>query len=362
MTDTQTIIDKCTNVLPGHGPRQPMKAIFQDLADALGDDEYPDRYGEGDYLETFEGEIAAMFGKEAAVFMPSGTMAQQIAIRIWCERNANFTVAMHPTAHLEFAEHAGYQFLHGIHRLQFGAPEFIRERMLTTADFELLGQKPGVALLELPYRPLGGQLPTWDELQAIKAWTTKNGVPLHLDGARIWQCQSFYQKSYQEIAALFDSAYVSFYKDIGGLAGSMLLGLAEFIAEARIWQRRHGGNLFTQAPFVASAQLGVQRVLPQIEQWVDKAKEVAAVFDQFEAITINPYPPHVNFFRVYIQGDPAALIERHNDLAQETGVFLFQRLNPSAIPGIATAEVHCWENALSFDVTQLEPFLARLLE
>ncbi len=362
MSDAQTIMDKCTHVLPGHGPRQPLKSMFQDMADALDGDEYPDRYGEGGQITAFEAEIAAMFGKETAVFMPSGTMAQQIAIRIWCERNANFTIAMHPTAHLEFAEHAGYQFLHGIHRLQFGAPEFIRDRMLTAADFDLLGQKPGVALLELPYRPLGGQLPTWDELLAIQAWTTARNVPLHLDGARIWQCRSFYDKSFQEIAALFDSMYVSFYKDIGGFAGSMLLGTADFIAEARVWQRRHGGNLFTQAPFVASAQLGVQRVLPQIEQWVERAQAVAAILNQFEAITTNPDPPHVNFFRTYIQGDHAELIERHNELAQETGVFLFQNLSPSPVPGIATTELHCWENALSFDLTQLTPFLTRLLK
>ena len=361
MDDVQKIAAQCTNILPGHGPQRSMKEIFQDLAGSLAGDELADRYGEGDFLAGFEAQIAALFGKEAAVFMPSGTMAQQIALRIWCERQANFTVAMHPTAHPETSEHAGYQFLHGLRRLQFGGPEFLRDRILTAADFDLLGQKPGVALLELPYRPLGGQLPTWDELLAIKAWTAERGIPFHLDGARIWQCTSFYQKSYQEIGALFDSVYVSFYKDIGALCGAMLLGTAEFIAEARVWQRRHGGNLFTQAPFVVSAKAGIERVLPQIEQWVNRAKDIAAVFNEFEAITIRPYPPQVNFFQIFIRGDHEALTAKHHALAQETGTFLFSKLGPSPVPGVATTELHCWENAFDFDLEQLPAFLARLL-
>ncbi len=64
------VLAQCTNVLPGHGPRQPMKAIFQTLADGMQGDELSDQYGEGEFISNFEAEIAAMFGKEAAVFMP----------------------------------------------------------------------------------------------------------------------------------------------------------------------------------------------------------------------------------------------------------------------------------------------------
>ncbi len=351
-----------TNELTGHGPRRSMKEIFQALADGLDGSEYPDNYGSGEYLAAFEAEVAALFGKEAAVFMPSGTMAQQIALRMTCDRTHNYTVAMHPTAHPNTSEHLGFAFLHPIRRLQFGAPEFLRDRTLTVEDFEALGQKPGAILLELPYRPLGGQLPTWEELLAIQAWAQEQGVPMHMDGARIWQCRPFYQKTYAEIAALFDSVYVSFYKDLGGMTGSMLLGTASFIAEARVWQVRYGGRLRMQAPFVVSARLGFQQVLPQIDAWVGKAQEIARALSKFERITIQPNPPHVNFFQLFIRGDPEALTRRHKELADETGTFLFHGLNPTLVPGVGTTEIHCWENAMRFDVSQLEPFLSRLLE
>lgn len=362
MTKSEDVFGQCTNILPGHGPRKPMKELFQSLADGLQGDEAADRYGEGEYLAGFETEVAGLFGKEAALFLPSGTMAQQIALRIWCERRNNFTAAMHPTAHLEFAEHLGYQFLHGIKRIQFSAPEFVGNRILKVKDLQGLAKEPGVILLELPYRPLGGELPEWDDLAAMSAWARERGIPFHMDGARVWTCRPYYQKSFQEIASLFDSLYVSFYKDLGGLAGSMLLGSPGLIKEARMWQRRYGGNLFTLAPYYVSGRLGMRQALPQIDHWVKRAQEIAAVFSQFRQITIRPNPPHVNFFQLYIQGNAQALTQRHLEVAEETGTFLFHGLGETMVPGIATTEIHCWENALAFDLKQLPGFLEKLLK
>lgn len=291
MSKIETILAQCTNILPGHGPRRSMKEMLQTLADALTGAEYLDSYGVGPELVAFEAEMAELFGKEAAVFLPTGTMAQQIAMRSWCEEQHNFTVAMHPTAHPEFAEQLGYQFLHQIRRLQFSAPEFISNRLSTVNDFAQLGAKPGVILLELPYRPLGGQLPTREELLAINAWAKEQGIPLHMDGARIWQCRPFYEKSYLEMAALFDSVYLSFYKDLGGLCGAMLLGSTAFINAARVWQIRHGGRLYTMGPFWLSAQLGIKQVLPQIDQWVAQAQVIAAILPALTALRSIPTRP-----------------------------------------------------------------------
>lgn len=361
MAKADELYDRCKNVLPGHGPRRSMKVLFQELADSLEGTETLDRYGSGEYLSDFEAEVAAMFGKPAAVFLPSGTMAQQIALRIWCERTNNFTVAMHPSAHPEFAEHFSYQYLHGLKRLPFGAPETVGHRMLTLKDFQSLGKTPGAILLELPYRPLGGQLPAWDELTAIHNWAQEEEIPFHLDGARIWQCKPFYQKDYQQIGGLFDSIYLSFYKDLGGLCGSMLLGSEDFIQEAKIWQVRYGGRLFTQAPFIVSDRLGMQRVLPQIEMWVKRAREVAAILSEFEQLTVNPDPPHVNFFQLYVKGDPEKMTQRHLEVAEETGTFLFHNLNQTTVPGIGMTEIHCFENSLRFDLDSLRPFLEKWL-
>ena len=339
-----------------------MQVILRELTDSLDGSENPNMYGSGVFLNEFEAEIAELFGKEAAVFMPSGIVAQQIALRIWCERNRNFNLAMHPTAHLDYAEYGAFQFLHSMKRLQFGAPENLRNRMLTVNDFEKLGVKPGAILMELPYRPLGGQLPDWEELVKIREWAETQHIPLHMDGARIWTCRPFYQKEYHEIAALFDSVYVSFYKDLGGLAGAMLLGPKDFIQEARVWQIRHGGRLYTLGPYVVSARSGYQRVTPNLHEWVNRARQVAEIFSEFERVTICPNPPQVNFFQIYFRGETEVLNEKHLEVAQETGTFLFYGLQPGPISGTAMTELHCWENAARFDLQELKPFLERLLQ
>lgn len=362
MTDFEEISKRCDNVLPGHGSRTSLKAIFQSLADACETDDYFDSYGFGVGIADLEAEVAARFGKAAAAFFPTGTMAQQIALRIWCQRHGNFTVAMHPTAHPDFAEHLGYRHLHRIERLQFGAPEFVADRVLTVEDFAELGQNPGAILLELPYRPLGGELPDWNTLEEIRAWASDREISMHLDGARIWSCRPFYGKDYAEIASIFDSVYVSFYKDLGGLAGAMLLGPEDFIAEAKVWRIRHGGRLKTFAPFVVSARLALDHVLPQIDRWVERAREIAAILGKFDRLSIHPNPPHTNMFQLYVRGDYRTLTEMHMEAARETGTLLFHRLQPTRIPGIATTEVHCWENASALDINALEPFVSNWLD
>jgi len=358
--EVEEILKQCTNILHGR-PGPTMKAQFQRLADSLVGDEAPDFYGSGSYIESFEAEMAEMFGKEAAVFMPTGTMAQQIALRIWCERRKNFTVAMHPTAHLEWAEHMAYQYLHQIRRLSFGAPEFLRDRLLTVADFESLGEEPGAIFLELPYRVLWGQLPTWAELTAISAWAKERNIPFHCDGARIWQCRPFYQKQYHEIVSPFDSLYISFYKDIGGLAGAMLLGSASFIEAAKVWRIRHGGRLRTMSPFIVSARFHIQRVVPQIDTWVERARELAAILSEFESIRIRPHPPHVNFFDVFIKGDPEDLTKRHMQAARQTGTFLTANISSSPVPGISVTGIQVGEEQIKFDPGVLRPFVEKWL-
>jgi threonine aldolase len=352
---------RCPQRLAGHGDPRSLAQTLRTIADSLDAEEMADVYGVGAEVRAFEAEVADLLGMPDAVFMPSGTMAQQIALRIWCDCSRNPTVAMHPTSHLEFAEHLGYQFLHNIHRLQFGAPEFVGRRLLTLADFVGLSVKPGAIILELPMRPLGGLLPAWDELVKISNWARENQIPLHLDGARIWQCEHFYQQSLAQIAALFDSVYVSFYKDLGGLAGCMLLGDPSFIAESRVWQRRHGGNLYTQGPYVAAARLGLRQRLPEMSRWVVRAQQVARIFSAIDGVIVNPDPPQVNLFQLFIKGDAETLTRRHHELAERSGTFLFSALSPAAMPGYGMTEIHIWENAMAFDVSQLVPFMQLLL-
>jgi threonine aldolase len=322
------IRSRCTRFIAYHHRLSP-KAALTALAAGTESSITADAYGAGELITGFEARIAALLGKEAAVFMPSGTMAQPIALRLWAERRGRREIALHPTSHLELHEHRGYEILHGLHGVPVGSPH----RLLTLAELQTVSRALGALLLELPQREIGGQLPAWEELKAIAAWAQEESVYLHLDGARLWECQPFYDKSYAEIAALFDSVYVSFYKTLGGIAGAVLAGPADFIAEARIWQRRQGGNLVQLYPYVLAAQQGMDMRLPRIPAYVARAREFAAALATLPRVAVVPNLPQVNMMHLHLQGDSAALVKAALETAQESGVWLFEKLQPTALPG-----------------------------
>ena len=209
------------------------------LAERAPSNDEVDLYSERALAERLEARVAELLGKEAAVWMPSGTMAQQIALRIHCERRGNRRIAFHPQCHLDVHEKRGYAHLHGLHADLLGS----RERLPTPEDLEAVREPLGAVVLELPAREIGGQLPAWEELTAFCTKAHDEGIALHMDGARLWQCAPFYQRTLAEIADLFDTVYVSFYKDLGAPAGAALTGTKVVIDEARVWQIRHGGRL-----------------------------------------------------------------------------------------------------------------------
>jgi len=103
----------CDRFLLGHGDRPP-SVVLAEVHDVLGD-LTADRYGDGGVVEELETEVAALLGKPAAVLMPSGTMAQQIALRVHAERTGRRTVLWHPTCHLALHEDQAVERLHRLH-------------------------------------------------------------------------------------------------------------------------------------------------------------------------------------------------------------------------------------------------------
>src|SRR5919201_2605979 len=223
-----------------------------------------DRYGGGPAAERLEARVAELLRKEAAAWFPSGTMAQQIALRIHADRRGTRVVAFHPLCHLDTYEERGYEHLHGLHASLLGE----RERLIELADLEQLREPIAALLLELPQRDLGGRLPPWDELVTLCHKARERGAALHLDGARLWQCGPFYERGLDEIAALFDTVYVSFYKDLRAPAGCALAGPQDVVDEARVWRIRHGGRLFSVHPLLLAAERALDEVLPRMPELV----------------------------------------------------------------------------------------------
>ncbi len=318
------VVDACDYRLTGH-PRLGMAEQLADIGRWAERYDSQDNYGEGELIESFQRDIAEMLGKPAAVFLVSGTMAQNIALRIWADRAGSRRVGFHATSHLQLHEHAASEILYGLDTTLLGEAD----RTVTLDDLAAAGDL-AAALLELPMREIGGQLPSWDTLEAQSQWARARGVKLHMDGARLWQCTPHYGRSMAEISALFDSVYVSFYKDIGGIAGSVLAGPEDFIAEAKTWIARAGGNLYSLFPYVLAARAGMERNLAAIPAAVDAAGWLANVFAELGLVT-TPTAPPTNLFHLKLAADPNALVERAIDWSQQRGVFLMPM--PRAMDG-----------------------------
>src|SRR5260221_633305 len=354
--EAKQIFKACHRFLTHDYPKTP-RQVLSELAETTDPELEADRYGQGDLIARFESEVATLLGKEAAVFMPSGTMCQQIALRIWASRRGTSNVAFHPKSHLEMHEEKAYQRLHGLHGILVGSAD----ALLTLGDLKAITEPVGALLLELPQRDLGGQLPGWKALKEIIAWARERGIPTHLDGARLWECRPFYGREYAEIAQLFDSVYVSFYKILGGIAGSILTGSVEVIAEARTWQRRHGGNLIHLYPFVLSAQKGLRERLGRMEAYHAKAKEIVALLTPFAEIEIVPNPPHTNMMHLFIRGERDKLEAAALDVARETGIWLFYRLAPTPLPGFTLFELTVGEATLDLSGREIVEVFQMLL-
>jgi threonine aldolase len=202
-------------------------------------------------------------------------------------------------------------------------------------------------VLELPAREIGGQLPAWEELTAFCTKARDEGIALHMDGARLWQCAPFYQRTLAEIADLFDTVYVSFYKDLGAPAGAALTGTKVVIDEARVWQIRHGGRLFTAYPFLIAAERGLDEVLPRMPEFVARATELAAALGALDEVEILPNPPQTAMFHLLVHRELERLNEAALDIAERTSTFIGY-FAATEIPGVQTTELTV--GAASFQV------------
>jgi threonine aldolase len=320
-------------------------------------DSDPDFYGEGEVIASLEREVAELLGKESGVFVIKGIIAQLSALRAWTDRSGVRTVALHPWSHIDLDESHAYERLHPLQGLRAGDYE-----PFTAQDLDALAEPVGVVVVELPLRRSGFRLPSWDDLVVISEWCRERNIPLHFDGARLWECAAFYNRTYAEICSLADSVYVSFYKGLGGLAGCVLAGPADFIKEANAWKTRHGGNIYTAFPYVLSAKLGLAEHLPKMPSYCARARDLAAALSAIPGLHIAPNPPHTNSFQLYFPAPPEPLERAHLEIAQSDHVWLFGGFYNTPIPNISTTEVQLGNAVEDLTNGEITSLVTRLID
>ncbi|QKW28731.1 threonine aldolase [Streptomyces seoulensis] len=342
-------------------------ALLDRAADVYDLDEASDMYGSG-VVGALEEKVAGLLGKEAAAFFPTGTMAQQVALRCWAARTGNPAVALHALSHPEVHERQALSQVSGLRPIRVtGEP-----RLPTAAEVRGLDEPFGTLMLELPLRDAGFLLPSWEELTEVVEAAREREAVVHFDGARLWESTVRFGRELPEIADLADSVYVSFYKSLAGYGGAALAGPAELIEEARAWRHRYGGTVFQQFPTALSALIGLDEELPRLPDYVRHARVVAAALREGFAAAglpwarVHPGVPHTHEFQLWLPYDPDVVAGAAIRTAEETGTMLFAGAWDAAGPALARTEVSVRSDGLRWtadDVrTAVAEFAARLTE
>ncbi|MGV9631641.1 threonine aldolase family protein [Streptomyces sp. NPDC003487] len=315
-------------------------AVLDSASELYDLDERADLYGDG-LVEVLERRVAALLGTEAAAFFPTGTMAQQVALRCWAGRTGNATVALHALAHPEVHEGGAFTALSGLRPVRLTS----EPRLPTAQEVRDFPEPFGALMLELPLRDAGFVLPTWEELTEVVEAARERDAVVHFDGARLWESTVHLGRPLDEIAGLADSVYVSFYKSLDGFGGAALAGPSTLVEEAKTWRHRYGGMVFQQFPTVLSALAGLERELPRLPEYVAHARVVAAALREGFAeagvgwARVHPEVPHTHQFQVWLPYDPDVLAEAAVRQGEDTGTLLFQGPWDRSGPGLAFTEV-----------------------
>lgn len=212
-----------------------------------------DVYGEDPSVNELEARVAAMFGHEAALFVPTGTMGNQVALRL--HAGPGQEVLLDADAHIVTYEGAGAASHGGIQTRTIVSSRGILDpeevaRTIRTGEF---GEVPTAAVaVEDTHNRGGGAIYPAETLLELRDVATTAGAALHCDGARIWNAGIATGAAWAELGAVFDSLSVCLSKGLGAPVGSVVLSSAEAIGRARVVRRRLGGGL-RQAGVLAAA-------------------------------------------------------------------------------------------------------------
>jgi len=354
--ELEGLAESCTRFLLGDGPRR-----VGALLATIPPETKADYYGIGGVVAELEAEVATLLGKQAALFLPSGTMAQQATLRVHADRRGNRSVAFHPACHLETNEERGYQRLHGL----FGVPVGPRQASLTSGSLAQIREPLAALLLELPQRELGGTLPSWEELLAQVTWARERGAAVHLDGARLWEAAPFYaqahDKSRADIAALFDTIYVSFYKGLGGIAGCCIAGDSDVIEELSVWRTRHGGRCFMLWPYAASALTVLRSRLPLMPKYYKHAVAIGRAVRDIPGVEVLPDPVQSPMMHLRLPVGLDELRARVIDIAESQKVWTFSRPFFSEGPMLQRCELQVGDATLELSAREIRGLVERLV-
>lgn len=278
-----------------------------------------DVFGEDPSINELEQMSADMFGMEAGLFCPSGTMTNQIAIK--CHTQPGDDVICDESAHVYQYEGGGIAFNSGASvKLLYGDRGRINAEQIRKAINDDDNHKPHTSLvcLENTSNRGGGSCYDFSEIKKMKQVCIENELSFHLDGARLWNALVAKKETPKQYGEVFDSISICLSKGLGSPVGSVLVGKKTFIKKARRIRKVFGGGM-RQGGFLAAAGIyALKNHIERLKQDHDHAKQIGEAIEKSKiSKTILPIETNIIIFETTKPGSAPVIVEQlkqHNIL------------------------------------------------
>ena len=297
---------------------KPTPGMRQAIANAeVGDDVF----AEDPTINKLQDLVAGLLGKKAALFVPSGTMGNQIAIN--CHTQPGDEVICDANSHIYNYECGAPALLSGVqvHPIngQFGqitADQIEMEIRPTDHHFS----QTRLIVLENTHNRAGGTIYPIETFQSISILAKNKNLKMHLDGARLWNAHVATGIALADYAQYFDTVSVCLSKGLGAPVGSVLVGTAKDIDKAHRYRKIYGGGMRQAGILAAAGIYAIENNLDRMAEDHERAKKLANCLDSFEGVNVNLDVTETNIVIAEFDTDIYS-VEKVNAALQKNGVY-----------------------------------------
>lgn len=259
-----------------------------------------DFYLEGGAVAAMEKKFEEITGKEKAICMPTGTMANQLAIAVLSGDNTKVFVQDTSHVYRDEADAAQSVFKKRLMPLAMGKTYFTAEELKKAIaglkEGEVFSSGIGAVSIENPVRRTEGRMVPIEEIRKISEYCRSNNIPLHLDGARIFMAAAWSGVSVKEYASYFDTVYISLYKYLGGANGAVLCGSKAVIEKMPHLIKIHGGTVFSNWFTAAMVLSRLEGLESRLKQAIKQSEEVFAGLNKIPGLKVSALDGGTNIY------------------------------------------------------------------